>query len=107
MTRIIALCAAAAFVAACSSGHGATESGFQGVQKLESGTDDLARNTILNLTFSAPVDQNQDFATRIQIQNVSGGSGGSNFSVAVGSYIVSGERVTSIPRLPTVAEAAM
>ena len=63
MTRITALCAAATFVAACSSGGGGTESAFQVVQFLESGKDDLARNTILNLTFSAPVAQNQDLAT--------------------------------------------
>ncbi|MEE8104779.1 MAG: hypothetical protein V3T86_04505 [Planctomycetota bacterium] len=101
MTRITALCAAATFVAACSSGGGGTKSAFQVVQFLESGKDDLARNAILNLTFSAPVAQNQDLPTRIKVQNVSVTSTDSNFSVAVGSFLVSGERVTYVPRLPT------
>jgi len=104
MKRMTALCAAAAFVAACSSGGGSTESAFQVVQFLESGKDNLARNTILNLTFSAPVAPNQDLSSRIRIQDVSVGSTGSNFSVAIGSFLVSGERVTYVPRLPTATD---
>ncbi|MEE8104780.1 MAG: hypothetical protein V3T86_04510, partial [Planctomycetota bacterium] len=74
------------------------------VQFLESGKDNLPRNRVLTFTFSAAVQEGQDFAERLKIQNVQVTSTGSNFARAIGDYLVSGERVVFVPRLPQVTD---
>ncbi|MEE8105450.1 MAG: hypothetical protein V3T86_07960, partial [Planctomycetota bacterium] len=74
------------------------------VQFLESGKDNLPRNRVLTFTFSAAVREGQDFAERLKIQNVQVTSTGSNFARAIGDYLVSGERVVFVPRLPQVTD---
>ncbi len=59
----------AALLGACSSSKDGS-AGFQMVQFLESGKDNLPRNRVLTFTFSAPVQAGQDFAERLKIQNV-------------------------------------
>ncbi|MEE8106936.1 MAG: hypothetical protein V3T86_15485, partial [Planctomycetota bacterium] len=99
---LIAL-AVVALLGACSS-SGGEGAGFQLVQFLESGKDNLPRNRVLTFTFSAAVREGQDFAERLKIQNVQVTSTGSNFARAIGDYLVSGEHVVFVPRLPQVTD---
>ncbi|MCZ6786374.1 MAG: hypothetical protein O7E54_04330, partial [Planctomycetota bacterium] len=103
--RVIAALSVVAFVGACSGGgSGNGQGGFQLVEFLESGKDSVARNRILTFTFSESVQNGQDFAERIKIQNVQVGGGTSNFARAIGDYLVSADTVTFIPRLPQLAD---
>jgi hypothetical protein len=102
--RVIAALSVVAFVGACSGGSGGGDGGFQLVQFLESGKDTVVRNKILTFTFSEAVQDGQDFAERIKIQNVQIGGGNSNFARAIGDYVVSADTVTFIPRLPQLAD---
>lgn len=85
-------------VGSCDGGGkgGAAGGAFFLVEFLESGTNAIPRNRTLKFRFSAPVAIGQDFFERLKIVNVSP----TNFSVAIGSYFVSGEEVTFLPRLP-------
>ena len=50
--------------------------------------------------FSSAVEAGQDFPERLKISNVKAGGGSSDFSRAIGVYVIDGDRVTFIPRLP-------
>ena len=95
----VALLFAAALIWSCSSGGGGAGSSFRLIEFLESGKDSLPRNRTLTFRFSQPVEAAQDFAERLRVQNIQTGAG-SNFSKALGVYLVDGERVTFVPRLP-------
>ncbi|NJN14282.1 MAG: hypothetical protein HC813_01090 [Planctomycetes bacterium] len=97
---LLALAVAGAFLSACGGGTTGSAGTFQLVQFLESGKDGIPRNRILTFIFTAPVAGLQDFAERLKIENVQSGGGSSNFARAIGTYIVSGDRVTFTPRLP-------
>ena len=84
-------------IAACSGGaSGGGGGNFVLVEFLESGTDSIPRNRSLTFRFSAPVALAQDYFGRLKIENVQA----TNFSLAIGSYVVSGEEVVFTPQLP-------
>jgi len=86
-----------AFVVGCGGGGGGDEGGtFFLLEFLESGTNAVPRNRSLRFRFSAPVAAGQDFFERLKIIN----GGPTNFSLAVGTYVVTGDEVTFLPRLP-------
>jgi hypothetical protein len=88
------------FAAACGGGSGGGAQGsFRLIEFLEHGQNEIPRNRVLTFLFSAPVAPGQDFAERLKVQNVQTGAG-SNFSLAIGTYDVSGDRVVFAPRLP-------
>jgi hypothetical protein len=91
-----------ALLVAASCGGGGASSGngsFRLLQFLEAGQNNIPRNRVLTFLFSAPVAEGQDFAERLKIENTQGNPG-SNFSLAIGTYDVVGDRVTFAPRLP-------
>ncbi|MHC4956781.1 MAG: hypothetical protein ACYTGN_00300 [Planctomycetota bacterium] len=92
---------AATMLPACSSG-GNSESGFQLIQFLESGKNQIARNRTLTFRFNAPVasQSQQDYFERLKIQNVQTDGDNSDFSRAIGEYIENAEIVHFVPRLP-------
>jgi len=97
----VAVAVSALLAASCGGGGGSVAQGsFALIEFLESGKDSIPRNRVLTFRFSAPVAEGQDFFERLQIENVQVGGGGSNFSTAIGLYLVSGETVTFVPRLP-------
>ena len=87
--------------AACGGGggDGTIEGAFRLVEFLESGQGNIPRNRTLTFVFSGAVAPNQDLAQRIQIENVQGAPN-SNFSRAIGDYVVAADRVVFRPRLP-------
>ncbi len=88
-------------VGSCGGGGGGDAGGtFFLVEFLESGVNAVPRNRTLEFRFSAPVAASQDFFERLKIANV----GPENFSVGVGTYVVSGDVVTFMPRLPERAD---
>ena len=72
---------------------------FQLIEFLESGQNSVARNRVLIFRFSIPIQVLQDFAERLKILNVRSGAS-SNFARAIGDYLVDGDRVSFVPRLP-------
>ncbi|HEX5138244.1 MAG TPA: hypothetical protein VFY93_14805, partial [Planctomycetota bacterium] len=91
------------FVGSCDGGGGGGSGGtFFLVQFLESGQNAIPRNRTLRFRFSAPVALSQDFSQRLKIANVEP----TNFSLAVGTYIVTGDDVTFVPRLPESPDRA-
>ncbi len=99
------VCASLTF--GCSGGGSGTGSGdgdFRLVEFLERGQNGVPRNRPLDFVFSGSVLVGQDFFERLKISSVNVGPTGSNFSLAIGAYVVSGNRVTFVPRLPTVAD---
>jgi len=91
---------AAALAASCGGGSGGDKSGtFRLIEFLEQGQNQIPRNRVLTFLFSAPVEPVQDFAERLKIQNTQANPG-SNFSLAIGAYCATGDRVTFNPRLP-------
>ena len=96
----VALGALALFMTACGGGATGTSGDFRLLQFVESGKNGIPRNRSLVFRFSAPVASEQDFPERLKIQNVTSSTSGSDFSKAIGVYVVDGEKVTFIPRLP-------
>jgi hypothetical protein len=94
-----------AFVVGCDGGGkgGAGGGEFRLIQFLESNQANIARNHAMTFLFSAPVRPDQDFPQRLKIQNVQQ-QPGSDFSLAIGSYVVTGDRVTFAPRLPNLVD---
>jgi hypothetical protein len=85
----------------CTGGTSGTSGRFQLVEFFDSGKNELPRNRTLLFGFSAPLLTPQDFPERLKIENVQATAGQSNFSKAIGVYIIVGDRVTFLPRLPT------
>lgn len=85
-------------VSSCGGGGGGDGAGgtFFLVEFLESGTNAIPRNRTLKFRFSAPVATAQDFFERLKIVNVEP----TNLSLAVGTYVVTGDEVAFLPRLP-------
>lgn len=89
---------------ACGGGgSGSTQGQFLLIQFLESGQNNVPRNRTLTFGFSGPVMEGQDFAERLQIDNVQSGAN-SNFSRAIGVYVVVADRVSFAPRLPQIPD---
>ncbi len=99
---IIALCVfIAGFFGGCAGGgSGGGGGAFQLIEFRESGKDNLARNTVLNLRFTQAVAAGQDLYERIKIQNVQAG----DFSRAIGAYQISGDRVIFVPQYPELTD---
>jgi len=99
------LAASLALLQACGggSGSGSTSSSFRLLQFLEDGQNQISRNHSVTFLFSEEVAPNQDFPQRLEIQNVQG-SPNSNFSLALGSYVINGDQVTFAPRLPNLPD---
>jgi len=91
---------AVAVATSCGGGGGSGQNGtFRLIEFLEQGQNQIPRNRVLTFLFSAPVEPVQDFAERLKIQNTLANPG-SNFSLAIGTYEATGERVTFNPSLP-------
>jgi hypothetical protein len=90
-------------VGSCGGGGGGDTGGtFFLIEFLESGTNAIPRNRTLRFRFSAPVAVGQDFFERLKITNV----GPPNFSLAIGSYVITGDDVIFMPRLPESPDRA-
>ena len=90
-------------LASCSGGGGTGDGTFRLVEFLEAGQSNIPRNRVLTFVFSGTVFENQDFAERLQIENVQPGAN-SNFSRAIGTYVVAADRVSFAPRLPQLTD---
>jgi len=86
--------------ASCSGGGSGQSGAFSLVQFLEQGQANIPRNRTLTFEFTADVAPAQDFAERLKVENVQQNTGNSDFSRAIGIYIVTGNIVTFRPRLP-------
>ncbi|MFQ5878513.1 MAG: hypothetical protein ACE5JH_12670, partial [Acidobacteriota bacterium] len=124
MLRLISfLTAGLTLVAACSGGSGGNKSGagFQLVQFLLAGQDEVARNAQLTFVFSSPVQPGQNLAERLKIQNIDTSGPVPDFSLAVGDprigesslgamdgqgYLISGARVDFFARLPASVDSS-
>jgi len=103
-TRLIALCAAAVLCVGCGGSSGGSGGGFALIEFLESGQNGIPRNRQVQFRFSEPVASQQDFSTRLKIQNVNAVPDDSNFAKAQGFYLLNGEVVVFTPRLPNKSD---
>jgi len=94
-----------ACIGACSGGGGGGggQGAFRLIEFLDSNVAGIARNHVVTFLFSAPVDAGQNFPERLKIQSVEAGPS-SDFTLAIGTYLISGDRVTFLPRLPNAAD---
>ena len=91
-------------VVGCDGGGTGDKGGsFRLIQFLEDNQANIARNHEITFLFSEPVKPGQDFAQRLKIQSVET-SPVPDFTLAIGVYILSGDRVTFKPRLPNLAD---
>ena len=103
-TLLAPLCGLVLFGACSGGGGGGGDAGaFRLVEFLESGQNNIPRNRVLVFVFSGAVAAEQDLAERIQIENVQPGAN-SNFSRAIGTYVVTADRVSFAPRLPQIPD---
>ncbi|MHC4341173.1 MAG: hypothetical protein ACYSX0_13300 [Planctomycetota bacterium] len=91
---------AAAMAAGCGGSGDTGEGSFRLIEFLDSGKDSIPRNRDLTFRFSAPIAPSQDLPERLKIQNVQATQGESDFSRSIGTYVVSGDEVLFVPRLP-------
>ncbi len=98
---LLGICA----VAGCDGGGKGDQGGnsFRLIQFLENNQSNIARNHAITFLFSGPVRIDQDFNQRLKIQSVEQAPG-SDFTLAIGTYVVSGDRVTFTPRLPNLQD---
>src|SRR5262245_15403222 len=88
-------------VGACGGGDGDTAGGtFFLIEFIESDQNSIPRNRTLRFRFSTPVTPGQNFFQRLKIANVEP----TNFSLAVGSYFVTGDDIVFTPRLPELED---
>jgi len=99
-TRLLVGALVCAAAACNAGGSGNSQSGFRLLEFREDGLNNLTRNHLMVFRFSADVLALQDFPERLKIQNVQSGNP-SNFSLAIGTYLVNADQVTFVPRLPT------
>jgi hypothetical protein len=83
--------------AACDGGGkgGGGAGDFRLIQFLDNNRADIDRNRVVTFLFSAPVAPVQDFSQRLKIQSVETAPS-SDFTVAIGAYVVTGDRVTFV-----------
>ncbi len=98
--RILTVVAGALLFASCTGGSSGTPGAFSLVQFLEGGQANIPRNRTLTFEFTSDVGIAQDFAERLKVENVQQSAGASNFSRAIGAYVVTGNIVTFRPQLP-------
>ncbi|MHC4939215.1 MAG: hypothetical protein ACYTHK_09630 [Planctomycetota bacterium] len=100
LKRTLALLTTALLAVACGGGgSGSGDGGFRLIEFLEAGQNNIPRNRQVAFRFSATVREDQDFSTRLRIQNVIQ-TDPSNFARAQGFYLVNGEEVIFTPALP-------
>ncbi|MHC4549898.1 MAG: hypothetical protein ACYTEZ_14085 [Planctomycetota bacterium] len=100
VTLLVLSAVVSLFIVGCDGGGKGGKGGdFLLIEFQHGNRDNIARNQRLIFVFSAPVAPVQNLAERIKIQNVQSAPQ-SDFTLAVGLYAVSGERVTFVPRLP-------
>jgi len=102
IVRALSWAALATLFAACGGG-GDGASGFRLIEFLESGQNDIPRNRQIRFRFSNPVMAEQDFSSRLKIQNVIREQP-TDFARARGTYLVNGEEVVFTPRLPVLRD---
>lgn len=88
------------------SGDGKGDNGgsdFRLIQFLENNQANIARNHAITFLFSGPVRPDQDFNQRLKIQSVQQ-EPGSDFTLAIGNYLITGDRVAFSPRLPNLED---
>ncbi|MHC4225315.1 MAG: hypothetical protein ACYSUN_15100, partial [Planctomycetota bacterium] len=103
--KYLALLVVVSALVGCSKGSsGGAQGGFRMIEFLESGLNGIPRNRDLVFRFSGEVDPNQDFPERLKIQNVQSGQGQSDFSRAIGIYLIVGDEVLFSPRLPQATD---
>ncbi|HEX5138970.1 MAG TPA: hypothetical protein VFY93_18510 [Planctomycetota bacterium] len=92
-------------VVGCDGGGTGGEGGgeFRLIEFLERNQSNIERNRSLTFLFSGLVRPDQDFAQRLKIQSVKQ-EPGADFTLAIGDYVPSGDRVMFIPRLPNLAD---
>jgi hypothetical protein len=90
----------AAFALVACSGSAGQSGGFELIEFLESGQNNIPRNRQVRFRFSQPVEDNQNLFSRLKIQNVEQLAGKSNFANAQGFYLLNAEMVIFTPRLP-------
>jgi len=92
-------------VVGCDGGgkgdHGGNS--FRLIQFLENNQANIARNHAITFLFSGGVRPDQDLNQRLKIQSVQQ-EPGSDFTLAIGTYVVTGDRVTFAPRLPNLLD---
>ncbi|MHC4450796.1 MAG: hypothetical protein ACYS0E_11785 [Planctomycetota bacterium] len=98
----MALLTTALLAVACSSGGGG-EGNFRLIEFLEAGQNNIPRNRQVSFRFSSAVNEDQDLASRLRIQNVIQEEP-ANFASARGFYLVNGEEVVFTPRLPQLPD---
>jgi hypothetical protein len=91
------------FTACSSGGGGSGEGSFRLIEFLEAGQNNIPRNRQVTFRFSAAVAENQDFSSRLKIQNVIQDDP-SNFARARGFYLINAEEVVFTPRLPQLPD---
>jgi hypothetical protein len=98
---LLGICA----VVGCDGGGSGDQGGgnFRLIQFLENNQANIARNHAITFLFSGPVRPDQDLAQRLKIQSVQQ-EPGSDFTLAIGDYLVTGDRVGFTPRLPNLAD---
>jgi hypothetical protein len=92
-------------VVGCDGGGKGGEGGgeFLLIQFLENNQANIERNHSMTFLFSGLVRPDQDFSQRLKIQNVHQ-EPSSDFTLAIGDYVVTGDRVTFVPRLPNLTD---
>ncbi len=92
-------------VVGCDGGGKGDQGGnvFRLIQFLEDDQSNIARNHAITFLFSGAVRPDQDLSQRLKIQNVQQ-EPGSDFTLAIGTYVVTGDRVTFAPRLPNLVD---
>ena len=99
LRKTMALLTVALLAVACGGGGGSGNNGFRLIEFLEAGQNNIPRNRQVAFRFSSSVNENQDFSTRLRIQNVIQ-ENPANFARAQGFYLVNGEEVIFTPTLP-------
>jgi len=105
MCKALCLLLGACAVVGCSGGGKGDQgaASFRLIQFLEDNQSNIARNHAITFLFTAPVRVDQDFSQRLKIQSVQGAPS-PDFTLAIGSYLVTGDSVTFSPRLPNFAD---
>jgi hypothetical protein len=105
MSKALFLLLGICILVGCDGGGKGDQGGsdFRLIQFLENNQANIARNHAITFLFSGPVRADQDLNQRLKIQSVQQAPG-SDFTLAIGTYLVTGDRVTFSPRLPNLED---